>query len=231
MIKPNILVVEDDPDIQQLVSYNLIKAGMNVTCADRGEDAIAALNHEQVDGIVLDLMLPGLDGLETCRRIREQEQTRNIPVVILTAKGEDDDVVTGLDSGADDYVTKPFSPKVLVARVRAILHRAGLAPSGADDRFVCGDLMLDVRSRQVTVAGRDLDLTATEFDLLRVMMEHPGWVFTREQLLEGVTGYSFVGDSRTIDVHVANLRKKVEEDPSNPRHIRTVRGVGYKFQS
>src|SRR5450759_1156023 len=150
---------------------------------------------------------------------------------MLTSKDEEQDILAGFDSGADDYLAKPFSPKVLVARVRAILRRSGAVGGQPPERLVCGELVLDVKSRIATARGRDAGLTSTEFDLLRVLMEHPGWVYTREQLLEATTGYSHLGDSRAIDAHVANLRKKIEDDPAEPTRLLTVRGVGYRLQA
>lgn len=225
--RPVILVVEDDENVLHLVSAYLEHEGYEVVQAGDGRIGLAEAERHLPDLLVVDLMLPGLSGLELASRLKA---SRKLPIVMLTSKGEEQDVLAGFDAGADDYLTKPFSPKVLVARVRAVLHRAGLAPSAADDCFRQGDITLDVPSRQVYRSGREVDLTAGEFDLLRVLIEHPGWVYTREQLLEGMTGYSWVGDSRAIDVHVANLRKKVEEDPADPQLIRTVRGVGYKFE-
>lgn len=225
--RPRVLVVEDDDNVRRLVAAYLEGEGYEVIQAADGRNGLVEAERQLPDLLILDIMLPGLSGLEIAQKVKAK---RDAPILILTSKGEEEDVLAGFEAGVDDYLTKPFSPKVLVARVRAILHRVGLAPSEADDRFARGDIALDVRTRQVTVAGRELELTSTEFDLLRVLMEHPGWVFTREQLLEGVTGYSFIGDSRTIDVHVANLRKKIELDPADPKRIRTVRGVGYKFQ-
>ena len=222
-----ILIVEDDDNVRRLVAAYLEREGYVVIQAADGRSGLLEAERQLPDLLILDIMLPGLSGLEIAEKVKAK---RDAPILILTSRSEEDDVLAGFEAGVDDYLTKPFSPKVLVARVRAILHRVGLAPSEADDRFTRADITLDVKTRQVTIAGRDVELTSTEFDLLRVLMEHPGWVFTREQLLEGVSGYSFVGDSRTIDVHVANLRKKVEEDPSDPTRIRTVRGVGYKFQ-
>ncbi len=220
-------MVEDDANVRRLVAAYLEREGYEVIEAADGRNGLVEAERHLPDLLILDLMLPGLSGLEIARKVKAK---RDAAILILTSRGEEEDVLAGFEAGVDDYLTKPFSPKVLVARVRALLNRAGLMPSGSDDRFTHAGISLDVRTRQVEVDGRMVDLTATEFDLLRVLMEHPGWVFTREQLLEGVTGYSFIGDSRTIDVHVGNLRKKVEEDPVQPKRIQTVRGVGYRFQ-
>jgi two-component system, OmpR family, alkaline phosphatase synthesis response regulator PhoP len=173
-------------------------------------------------------MLPGIDGLEVAQRMRSRW---DLPLLMLTSRTDERDVLDGFRAGADDYLTKPFSPKVLVARVKAILHRSGGDLDDEDPSLLVGDLKLDPRTREAFVAGRPVELTTTEFDLLQLLMEHPGWVYTREELLERVSGYTFVGDSRVIDVHIANLRRKLEDDPANPQHISTVRGVGYKFKT
>lgn len=231
MTKPNILVVEDDPDIQQLVSYNLIKAGMHVTCADRGEEALAVLNREHVDGIVLDLMLPGLDGLEICRRIRKEEQTRNVPVIILTAKGEDDDVVTGLDSGADDYVTKPFSPKVLVARLQAVMRRkqesGGNTSEESGGEITLHELIIHPGRHEVHLNGKPVHLTGTEFTILHLLAGKPGWVFTRQQIIDQVRGYDYMITPRAVDVQIFGLRKKLGKAG---QLVETVRGIGYRMK-
>jgi DNA-binding response OmpR family regulator len=225
---PRILVVEDDDNVRRLVAAYLEGEGYDVAQAVDGPSGLADAESGQPDLLILDLMLPGIDGLEIARRVKA---IRDVPILMLTSKGEEDDVLAGFEAGADDYLAKPFSPKVLVARVRAILHRAGLDGDQEDACLARGDVRLDFMGRQVSVAGREVSLTTTEFDLLRTLMEHPGWVFTREQLLEGITGYTYLGDSRAIDVHVANLRKKLEDDASGAKRIRTVRGVGYKFQA
>jgi len=228
--KPNILVVEDEADIQQLVSYNLIKAGMHVTCADRGEDALAVLEREQVDGIILDLMLPGLDGLEICRRIREQEQTRHIPVIILTAKSEDDDVVAGLDIGADDYVTKPFSPKILVARLQAAMRRkqesCGEGEDGGEEITLHG-ITIHPGRHEVRLEGTPLLLTGTEFAILHLLAGRPGWVFTRQQIIDRARGYDYLITPRAVDVQIFGLRKKLGKAG---QLIETVRGLGYRIR-
>jgi len=178
--------------------------------------------------VILDLMIPKISGLDVARAIRAKLAT---PILMLTARSSELDMLQGFEAGADDYLVKPFSPKVLVARVQAILRRAG---GGAGDRtaetVAHGHISIDFKAHEVRVGSRAIDLTATEFDLLRVLAEHPGWVYSREELLEAVWGYTYLGDSRLVDVHIANLRKKIEDDPSNPQYVRTVRGVGYKFQ-
>lgn len=231
MTKPNILVVEDEADIQQLVSYNLIKAGMHVTCADKGEDALAVLGQEQVDGIILDLMLPGLDGLEICRRIREQDQTRHIPVIILTARSEDDDVIAGLDIGADDYVTKPFSPKVLVARLQAVMRRKQESGGGEreddSEEISLHGISIHPGRHEVHLKGKALLLTGTEFTILHLLAGRPGWVFTRQQIIDRVRGYDYLITPRAVDVQIFGLRKKL----GKAGHlIETVRGLGYRIK-
>jgi DNA-binding response OmpR family regulator len=224
--RAKILVVEDDDNVRRLITAYLESEGYSVRDAADGYAGIQMAEAEQPDLMILDLMLPGLDGIEVAQRVRSRW---DLPILMLTSRTEERDVLSGFAAGADDYLTKPFSPKVLVARVRAVLNRAGGGPEEEEPILVAGEVELRLRTREVFVAGCPIELTTTEFDLLHHLMEHPGWVHTREELLERISGYSFVGDSRVIDVHVANLRKKIERDPSNPEHIRTVRGVGYKF--
>lgn len=222
-----ILVVEDDENLRRLIAAYLEKEGFVVSQAADGRAALAQLRENLPDLIVLDLMLPGLSGIHVARQVRERGDT---PVLMLTARGDEEDILEGFEVGADDYVVKPFSPKVLVARVRAILRRVGTEARGSDAEAVnVGDLSIDLRAREVRVDGREVELTTTEFDLLRVLADHPGWVYSREELLEAVWGYSYLGDSRLVDVHVANLRRKIGDDPQNPRFIHTVRGAGYKL--
>ncbi len=223
----HILVVDDDDSVRRLVAAYLEGEGYLVTQAADGNAALRAVAADPPDLLVLDLMLPGVGGLQVARRLKESAA---VPVVMLTARGEEDDVLRGFDAGADDYLVKPFSPKVLVARVRAVLRRAGLDEGEPTAPIELPGLTIDERSREVFVDGVLVDLTAIEFDLLRALVEHPGWVYSREQLLERVWGYDYLGDSRVVDVHVANLRKKIGDDPTSPRFVRTVRGVGYKFQ-
>jgi two-component system, OmpR family, alkaline phosphatase synthesis response regulator PhoP len=223
-----VLVVDDDPNVRHLVVAYLEREGYEVREAADGPAALqAAETGEPPDLVVMDLMLPGMSGLQVSRKLNARQ---DVPILMLTARGEEDDVLRGFEAGADDYLVKPFSPRVLVARVRAILRRAGLEAEEDEGPIEVGELLIDPRTRQVKVAARAVDLTATEFDLLRVLAAHPGWVYSREQLLEQVWGYDYLGDSRAIDVHIANLRKKIGDEPADPRFIRTVRGVGYKFQ-
>jgi DNA-binding response OmpR family regulator len=223
-----ILVVDDDDNLRRLIAAYLETEGFEVSEAPDGASAVANVEADDPQLVVLDLMLPGMGGLEVARAIRAKRRT---PILMLTARGAENDVLEGFAAGADDYLVKPFSPKVLVARVKAILRRfAGGAEGEGEGPVVAGAISIDPKAHRVTVEGREVELTTTEFDLLRVLAEHPGWVYSREDLLETVWGYSFVGDSRLVDVHIANLRKKIGDDPADPQFIRTVRGVGYKFQ-
>ncbi|MCE5254198.1 MAG: response regulator transcription factor [Actinomycetia bacterium] len=223
-----ILVVDDDENLRRLVAAYLESEGYEVEQAADAEAALASVKRHEPDLILLDLMLPGLSGLEVARRVRVKRQ---IPILMLTARGSEDDMLQGFDAGADDYLVKPFSPKVLVARVRALLRRSGAGLQEEEKKLTVGDISIDDKTREVRVGGREIELTTTEFDLLRVLAEHPGWVYTREELLESVWGYKYLGDSRLVDVHIANLRKKIGDDPTDPQFVRTVRGVGYKLQS
>ena len=221
-----ILIVDDEPQIVRVLRGYLETAGFQVVTASGGTEAIAAFRHESPDLVVLDLMLPEVDGLDVARAIRRQG---DVPIIMLTARVEETDRLIGLELGADDYVTKPFSPREVVARVRAVLRRTERTEP-APRTLKEGDIVLDPDKRQVTVQGRPVELTPTEFDLLAVLMETPGRVFSRMQLLDKVQGYAYEGYERTVDAHVKNLRQKIEEDPKHPRVILTVYGLGYKFR-
>jgi two-component system, OmpR family, alkaline phosphatase synthesis response regulator PhoP len=221
---PTVLVVDDEPKIAQLARDYLEHAGYSVLLAGDGNAAVQTASVRQPDLVVLDLGLPGIDGLEVMRRIRSAGST---PIVVLTARDTELDKLLGLELGADDYVTKPFSPRELVARVRAVLRRAERA-SVPTDRIVVGDLVLDVPRLRTRVSGRSIDLTATEFSILATMARDPGRVFTRSQLLDAVHGVAFDSYERAIDAHVKNIRRKLEPDPARPRYILTVYGVGYR---
>jgi two-component system alkaline phosphatase synthesis response regulator PhoP len=232
MSKERVLIIEDEPNIIELVSYNLEKEGWLVSKAQTGEEGLEKIKEEHPDIILLDLMLPGIDGMEICRRTRQNKLTRDIPIIILTAKAEEADRVLGLESGADDYVTKPFSPRELVARIRAVLRRADKNFLEAEDRetLILGPIKMDLRQHKVLVKDEEIDLTPKEFDLLHLLMSHPGRAFSREYLLENLWGYEFFGDTRTVDVHVRRLRQKIEDNPAQPYWLETVRGVGYRIR-
>ncbi len=222
-----VLVVEDEPSLASTLSYNLRKNGFNVVSAADGLAGLQEARRARPDVVVLDLMLPKMDGLEVCRRIRADS---DVPILMLTARSEELDKVVGLEVGADDYLTKPFSMRELMARVRALLRRSGSRTgTGEAGQIVIGDVELDARGRTVHRAGRVIALKPKEFDLLFFLARNPGQVFTREQLLEHVWGYEFFGGSRTVDVHMRWLREKLENEPGHPEHLLTVRGVGYKF--
>lgn len=220
-----ILVVDDEAEIVRLVRAYLERAGFAVVTASEGDEALAVFRHERPNLVVLDLNLPGLDGLDVCRAMRRDS---DVPIIMLTARLEETDRLIGLELGADDYVVKPFSPREIVARVRAVLRRAEGTPVRPEAVSAAG-VTLDLTRRAASVNDRPLDLTTMEFDLLALLVEHPGQVFTRLQLLDRAQGNAYEGYERTVDVHVKNLRKKLGDDPQNPRFIETVRGVGYRF--
>jgi phosphate regulon transcriptional regulator PhoB len=223
-----ILVVEDEKDIADLVKYNLEKAGLGARTIGNGKQALDLIVREHPDLIVLDLMLPGMDGLELCRRLRADSATKAIPIVMLTAKSEEVDRILGLEMGADDYLPKPFSPRELVARVKAVLRRATAPPSASEAPMIAGSLRLDPIRHEVTKHDEPVSLSAMEFRLLEFFLRHRGRVFTRTQLLDQVWGQDRFVEPRTVDVHVRRLREKVEDDPHQPTLILTIRGMGYK---
>ena len=220
-----ILVVEDERDIVKLLRAYLEKAGFIVATASDGQEALAVFRHEHPNLVILDLNLPEMDGLDVCRALRRQS---DVPIVMLTARLEETDRLIGLELGADDYIVKPFSPREVVARARAVLRRTEGDPVRREV-VAAGDLSLDLPRRQASLASRRLDLTTMEFDLLAILVAHPGQVFNRMQLLEQLQESAYAGYERTIDVHIKNLRAKLGDDPQAPRYIETVRGVGYRF--
>ena len=227
MAKERILVVEDDEDILQLLKYNLAKEGYQVTGVTSGEEALKVMKSGAPDLVLLDLMLPGVDGLEVCRRLKREAQTGQIPIIMLTAKGEEADIVTGLELGADDYITKPFSPRVMLARVRTVLRRRHAEPLAEEAPLKIHDLVIHPGRHEATVADLPLDLTVTEFRLLYMLANRPGWVFSREQIVKGVHGDDYPASDRSVDVQVVSLRKKL--GPCG-KYLETVRGVGYRFK-
>ena len=224
-----VLVIEDEDDIRELVCYNLSKEGYRVVAVSTGEEGIAVAEARRPHAVLLDLMLPGVDGLTVCRRIRSSPRTEQIPIIILTAKGEEADIVSGLNLGADDYITKPFSPRVLVARLRAVLRRrlADAEPEDGDSPLERHSLTIHPGRHEVSVDGQPIELTSTEFRVLYFLARRPGWVFTRQQILDAVHGDKYAITERAVDVQVVGLRKKLG---SAGEYIETVRGVGYRFK-
>ena len=227
--KPTILIVEDEADIRELVRYHLEQEGYAVEEADSGEKGLERAAATRPALVVLDLMLPGTDGLEVCRRLRTDDTLRELPVIMLTAKGTEVDRILGLELGADDYITKPFSPRELVARVRAVLRRAASAAGPPHESFLRGRLQVNFDTYEVAVDGRPVALSLREFELLKFFVQHPHRVYDRLQLLDLVWGQDVHVEPRTVDVHVRRLRKVIERDDSTPELLLTVRGVGYKF--
>jgi DNA-binding response OmpR family regulator len=221
-----ILVVDDEPKIVKTVRAYLENAGFRVATADEGQMALTVFRHEKPALVILDLGLPKLDGLDVARTLRRES---NVPIIMLTARVDEADKLIGLELGADDYVSKPFSPRELVARVRAVLRRVGGEREAAPPPITAGDVKIDLERRQVTVGDQTVELTPTQFDLLAVLARHPGRVFTRLELLDRVQGYAFEGYERTVDAHIKNLRQKIEPDPKKPQYLLTVYGFGYKF--
>ena len=239
-----ILIVDDEPVLVETIAYNLEQAGYEVTTAADGASALEVARHERPDLVILDIMLPEMDGLEVCRLLRRENSTATTPIMMLTAKGEEIDRVVGLEVGADDYVTKPFGRRELLARVKALLRRAEYAPHSeerpaqmttegsvhSNRELVAGPLRIDLAGRRVMCRGQELELQPKQFELLTYLVRNRGTVLTRDQILHNVWGYDYTGDTRTVDVHVRWLREKLEEDPANPRLIQTMRGVGYVFR-
>jgi two-component system, OmpR family, alkaline phosphatase synthesis response regulator PhoP len=223
----NILIVEDDPDIRELTQYNLKREGFSVVEATTGEEGLACVQQGGIDLVLLDLMLPVLDGLEVCRRIRLSDEFETLPIIMLTAKGEESDIVVGLEVGANDYVTKPFSPRVLVARVRALLRRGKTLPSDEDSIIRVHNIVIHPARHEVLIDNRAIELTRTEFDVLRYLAQRPGWVRTRGQIVDAVHGELYPVTERSVDVQIVGLRKKMGD---SGMLIETVRGVGYRFK-
>ncbi len=227
MPEKRILVVDDEEDIRELVRHHLEREGYEAVCVETGEDALSEATSRPPDLVVLDLLLPGVDGLEVCRRLKTDRSTANIPIVMLTAKGEESDIVAGLELGADDYVTKPFSPRVLMARVRAVLRRKSREPIAEDEPIEIHDLLIHPGRHEVVFGQQTVELTYTEFRILHLMARRPGWVFTRSQIIDRIRGTGYPVTDRSVDFHIATLRKKLGEAAD---YIQTVRGVGYRFK-
>ncbi len=225
----NILVVDDEPSIVELIDFNLQKTGYHVLKAENGHEALQLVRTNKPDLIILDLMIPGIDGIEVCRKLKGQQETAAIPIIMLTAKNEEVDKIVGLELGADDYMTKPFSPRELMARVKAVLRRSHKDSIQHDGELVVGKLRLNFSSYTAYLDQEKLELTPKEYELLKLFITNVGRAYTREQLLEKVWGYEYFGDTRTVDVHVRHLRAKMAAEPKVAEAIETVRGVGYRF--
>ncbi|MGG7057500.1 winged helix-turn-helix domain-containing protein [Clostridium tertium] len=228
MAAEKILVVDDEDHIVELIGYNLINSGYNVITANNGVDAVRLAKEENPNLILLDLMIPGLDGFDVCKSIRGDANTKEISIIMLTAKGEELDKILGLELGADDYITKPFSIRELLARIKAILRRTKTS-SGSEEIFKANDIYINFDRREVSILDKKIDLTLKEFELLEILVKNRGKILTRETLLDKIWGYEYVGETRTVDVHIRYLRKKIEVDDKNPKFIETIRGVGYRF--
>ena len=225
-MRNNILAVDDEEDLLELIKFNLEREGYDVDCAESGEEAVNKVAASTYDLILLDLMLPGIDGLEVAKILKSDSQTRDIPIIMLTAKGEEADVVIGLEFGADDYITKPFSPRVLAARIKAVLRRKIRASSEDANLIRIHEFIIDSTKHEVVAGGERVDLTYTEFQVLKYLAENPGWVFTRSQIVDSVRGDGYAVTDRSVDVQIAGLRKKLGK---YGEYIETVRGVGYRF--
>ncbi|SNS24216.1 two-component system, OmpR family, alkaline phosphatase synthesis response regulator PhoP [Anaerovirgula multivorans] len=229
MTKKTILAVDDEEHILELIKFNLEKNGFQVITSDNGEKALELLARNPIDLVVLDLMLPGIDGLEVCKEIRRMEGYNKLPIIMLTAKGEETDRILGLELGADDYVTKPFSVRELIARVKAVLRRSEDVKKDNTKVLKFKDIVIDLEKHEVTVGVKQIELTLKEFELLKILMENRGKVMTRNVLLDEVWGYDYFGETRTVDVHIRHLRKKIGDDETS-EYIETIRGVGYKMK-
>lgn len=227
MRQRKILLVEDEKTLAKALKFNLEKEGFAVEIAFDGEEALKAVSREEPDLVILDLMLPKIDGFEVCRQIRKNT---DIPIIMLTARNEDIDKILGLELGADDYLTKPFNVRELLARIKAIFRRAAQQPQPGRKTLRLGDLQIELIKHKVTVKGKEVTLTSREYTLLTFLASNAGRVFSREQLLEQIWGFDYSGDARTVDVHIRHLREKIEENPADPRLILTVWGIGYKFR-
>lgn len=229
MTNKKVLIVDDEEHIRELIKFNLKKEGYDIEIAINGVEALNIIREIKFDLILLDLMLPEIDGLEVCKEIRRNEETSDIPVMMITAKGEEFDKVLGLELGADDYITKPFSIRELMARVKALLRRSNFKKEENIIKF--GDVVVNFKTREVIKEAQNVELTLKEFELLKLLIKNKGNILTRELLLDKIWGYEYIGETRTVDVHIRHLRKKIESDDKNPQYIQTIRGVGYKFTS
>ncbi|KHO62798.1 ArsR family transcriptional regulator [Thermoanaerobacter sp. YS13] len=225
-----VLVIEDEVHILELLRYNLEAAGYKVITSENGKEGLDKALEEKPDLVILDLMLPDVDGLEICKILKKNDETKNIPIIMLTAKSEEFDKVLGLELGADDYITKPFSVRELLARIKAVLRRTQLSEEEEKEEIIkFGDIVIDTGKHLVYKKGKVLELTLKEFELLKLLSQNMGKVLTRDYLLDKVWGYEYAGETRTVDVHIRHLRKKIEDDDKSPVYIETVRGIGYKL--
>ena len=227
MAEEKILVVDDEEHIQELIRFNLEKSGYKVISADNGIDAIKLAKEQLPQLMLLDLMLPGMDGLDVCKEIRKDSNMLNMPIIMITAKGEEIDKIIGLELGADDYITKPFSVRELLARIKALLRRSNIQI--VETTFKVGNLAIDFGKHEVIKSEIKIDLTLKEFELLQILIKNKGRVMTRDFLLDKIWGYEYLGETRTVDVHIRHLRQKIEDDDKNPVYIQTIRGIGYRF--
>ena len=228
MANEKILVVDDEEHIAELINYNLTNNGYKVIIANNGIDAVKVAIEEKPSLILLDLMIPGKDGYDVCKEIRSNSEIRNTPIIMLTAKSEEFDKRLGLEIGADDYITNPFSVRELLARVKAVLRRVSIVEP-ENNILTFGDLVADFDKREILIKDKKLDLTLKEFELLEILIRNKGKILTRDTLLDKIWGYEYIGETRTVDVHIRYLRKKIEADDKNPKFIETIRGVGYRF--
>lgn len=229
MADEKVLIVDDEEHILELLKFNLSNAGYRVSTANNGVDAVSLAKEVKPDLILLDLMLPGLDGFDVCKEVKRNKETSKAAIIMLTAKGEELDKILGLELGADDYMTKPFSIRELLARAKAVLRRRGAVEEVEGEVYESGRLKVDFERHEVLIEGKKVDMTLKEFELLEILIKNKGKILQRETLLDKVWGYEYIGETRTVDVHIRYLRKKIEEDDKNPKFIETIRGVGYRF--
>lgn len=229
MADAKVLIVDDEEHIVELLKFNLSNAGYRVITANNGLDALALARENKPDLIFLDLMLPGMDGFDVCKEIKKNKDTSKSAIIMLTAKGEELDKILGLELGADDYITKPFSIRELLARAKAVLRRSNNVEEGEQEVFESGRLKVDFDRHEVSINSEKIDITLKEFELLEILIKNKGKILQRETLLDKVWGYEYIGETRTVDVHIRYLRKKIEDDDKNPKFIETIRGVGYRF--
>ncbi|WP_027634131.1 response regulator [Clostridium hydrogeniformans] len=227
MAEEKILVVDDEDHILELIKFNLEKEGYKVLTSGNGIDALNIIKEEVPKLILLDLMLPGMDGYDICKEIRRDTLTSHIPVIMITAKGEELDKILGLELGADDYITKPFSVRELIARIKAVLRRT--TTQFVETSYKFGNVAIDFQKHEIMKSGKRIDLTLKEFELLEILIKNKGRVMTRDFLLDKIWGYEYIGETRTVDVHIRHLRQKIEDDDKNPKYIETIRGIGYRF--